>query len=217
VPRLHEHTESGCAGRRFSFLVLSPGVRFVLSIPCEPVLSDEHCSWATWQTYIKKWSTPSTCILEQKLSRAQHKAWFVLACLPIFPATPSQRLQKTQSLTHSPTQGTAINLDEIKRFEVTEVYSHPDAKVDIVFVHGLNGGPRHTWTSKGPLETFWPTQLLPVSLKSAQARILVYGYNADVYTFGSSKSARYVLNLFLGMLRVGCGLGNAVDMQVLSN
>lgn len=28
-------------------------------------------------------------------------------------------------------QGSAINLDEIKRFEVTEVYSHPDAKVDI--------------------------------------------------------------------------------------
>lgn len=28
-------------------------------------------------------------------------------------------------------QGSAINLEEIKRFEVTEVYSHPDAKVDI--------------------------------------------------------------------------------------
>ena len=28
-------------------------------------------------------------------------------------------------------QGSAINLDDIKRFEVTEVYSHPDAKVDI--------------------------------------------------------------------------------------
>ncbi|KAF8859266.1 hypothetical protein BDZ45DRAFT_364195 [Acephala macrosclerotiorum] len=84
--------------------------------------------------------------------------------------------------------GSAINLDEIKRFEVTEVYSHPDAKVDIVFVHGLNGDPRHTWTSKNN-GLFWPSQLLPVSLKSAQARILVYGYNADVYTFGSNKGS----------------------------
>ncbi|CZR64396.1 related to calcium-independent phospholipase A2 [Phialocephala subalpina] len=89
--------------------------------------------------------------------------------------------------------GSAINLDEIKRFEVTEVYSHPDAKVDIVFVHGLNGDPRQTWTSKNN-GAFWPSQLLPVSLKSAQARILVYGYNADVYTFGSNKGApRYVV------------------------
>lgn len=96
-------------------------------------------------------------------------------------------------LTRSCTQqGSAINLDEIKRFEVTEVYSHPDAKVDIVFVHGLNGDPRQTWTSKNN-GLFWPSQLLPVSLKSAQARILVYGYNADVYTFGSNKAGpRYV-------------------------
>ncbi|PVH71185.1 hypothetical protein DL98DRAFT_540272 [Cadophora sp. DSE1049] len=81
--------------------------------------------------------------------------------------------------------GSAINLDDIKRYEVTEVYSHPDAKVDIVLVHGLNGNPRNTWTA--PNGVFWPSQLLPASLKNYQARILVYGYNADVYTFGSSK------------------------------
>ncbi|KAH7395584.1 hypothetical protein BKA64DRAFT_643405 [Cadophora sp. MPI-SDFR-AT-0126] len=81
--------------------------------------------------------------------------------------------------------GSAISLDEIKRYEVTEVYSHPDAKVDIVLVHGLNGNPRNTWTA--PNGVFWPSQLLPAALKNYQARILVYGYNADVYTFGSSK------------------------------
>ena len=85
-------------------------------------------------------------------------------------------------------QGSAINLNEIKRFEVTEVYAHPDAKVDIVLIHGLNGNPRTTWTAKNGV--FWPTDLLPVTLKSAKARILVYGYNADVYTFGSGKSTR---------------------------
>lgn len=85
-------------------------------------------------------------------------------------------------------QGSAIKLDEIKRYEVTEVYSHPDAQVDVVLVHGLNGHPRGTWTAKNG-GVFWPSQLLPVSLKSAQARILVYGYNADVYTFGNESSA----------------------------
>ncbi|RDL32575.1 Uncharacterized protein BP5553_09031 [Venustampulla echinocandica] len=79
-------------------------------------------------------------------------------------------------------RGTAIDPKEIKRFELTEVYSHPDAKVDIVLVHGLNGDPHNSWTSTHGV--FWPTQLLPVTLKSAKARILVYGYNADVYAFG---------------------------------
>jgi hypothetical protein len=85
-------------------------------------------------------------------------------------------------------QGSTINLDEIKRFEVTEVYTHPDAKVDVVLVHGLNGDPRLTWTATNGV--FWPTQLLPITLKSAQARILVYGYNADVYAFGNNQSPR---------------------------
>jgi hypothetical protein len=92
------------------------------------------------------------------------------------------------------TKGSAINLDDIKRFEVTEVYTHPDAKVDIVFVHGLNGDPRRSWTAKNG--TFWPTQLLPTSLKSSQARILTYGYNADVWTFGSNKSPRHAATRF---------------------
>ncbi|PBP15673.1 LipA and NB-ARC domain-containing protein [Diplocarpon rosae] len=83
--------------------------------------------------------------------------------------------------------GSAINPGDIKRYEVTEVYCHPQARVDIVLVHGLNGNPRNTWTA--PNGVFWPSQLLPASLKAWQARILVYGYNADVYTFGSRKGA----------------------------
>ncbi|KFY52472.1 hypothetical protein V496_08418, partial [Pseudogymnoascus sp. VKM F-4515 (FW-2607)] len=83
--------------------------------------------------------------------------------------------------------GTITPLDQIKRFEVTEVYAHPEATVDIVLVHGLNGHPLNTWTAKNGV--FWPSQLLPVTLRQAKARVLVYGYNADVYTFGSDKGA----------------------------
>ena len=51
--------------------------------------------------------------------------------------------------------------------------------MDVVFVHGLDGHPYHTWRSEGN-GTFWPAQLLPSMLQEEKARILVYGYDADV-------------------------------------
>ncbi|KAI1385789.1 uncharacterized protein F4822DRAFT_438318 [Hypoxylon trugodes] len=81
---------------------------------------------------------------------------------------------------------------QISRYETTAVYTHPDAKVDVVLVHGLNGDPQRTWTSKN--DVFWPTDLLPTSLREARANILVYGYNADVYSkkHGSNPSDNFM-------------------------
>ncbi|KAF4968083.1 hypothetical protein FSARC_4501 [Fusarium sarcochroum] len=75
----------------------------------------------------------------------------------------------------------------IARYETTAVYTHPEAKVDIVLVHGLNGLPDKTWTAKNG--TFWPLDLLPTALKGAQANIMVYGYNADVYSKKNDRTA----------------------------
>ena len=62
------------------------------------------------------------------------------------------------------------------------------ATVDVVLVHGLNGDPQKTWTSE-KRKTFWPSQLLPPFLTDSKARILTYGYDADVVSFtdGASK------------------------------
>ncbi|KAI0538574.1 hypothetical protein GGR58DRAFT_467758 [Xylaria digitata] len=81
---------------------------------------------------------------------------------------------------------------QISRYETTAVYTHPDAKVDIILVHGLNGEPQKTWTAKNGV--FWPTDLLPVSLREARANVLVYGYNADVYSkkHGSTPSDNFI-------------------------
>ncbi|KAI0438650.1 hypothetical protein F4803DRAFT_554835 [Xylaria telfairii] len=89
-----------------------------------------------------------------------------------------------------PGQG-SIN-KQISRYEATAVYTHPDAKVDIILVHGLNGEPQKTWTAKNGV--FWPSDLLPVSLREARANVLVYGYNADVYSkkHGSNPSDNFI-------------------------
>jgi hypothetical protein len=67
------------------------------------------------------------------------------------------------------------------------VYTHPDAEVDIVLVHGLNGAPDKTWAASNGV--FWPRDLLPASLRGVPANVLVYGYNADVYSRRSDSSA----------------------------
>ncbi|KAF9884479.1 hypothetical protein FE257_001740 [Aspergillus nanangensis] len=54
------------------------------------------------------------------------------------------------------------------------------AVIDIVFVHGLHGGRTKTWTKD---DVLWPEELLPGDVPSA--RILTYGYDANVAHFWS--------------------------------
>ncbi|KAK5124654.1 hypothetical protein LTR85_001367 [Meristemomyces frigidus] len=56
------------------------------------------------------------------------------------------------------------------------VVNPADALVDIVFVHGITGNRRKTWTHSNG--TFWPEQLLPQDIPGA--RVLTFGYDADL-------------------------------------
>ena len=49
--------------------------------------------------------------------------------------------------------------------------------VDIVFVHGLNGHWKRTWTHENG--TFWPKDLLPHALPGA--RVFSYGYPSQIF------------------------------------
>lgn len=66
-------------------------------------------------------------------------------------------------------------------FGIQELYCPKDkeATIDIVAVHGLTGGALKTWTSNDG-KTCWlnNSELLPKYLKNA--RILTWGYNADI-------------------------------------
>lgn len=88
---------------------------------------------------------------------------------------------------NSTAQGTSAAESPVLRFGLTEVFAPTppaSAQVDLVFVHGLNGDPKNTWTSKAS-KSFWPRDLLPEFIKDQKARVLVYGYDADVASLGS--------------------------------
>jgi len=54
--------------------------------------------------------------------------------------------------------------------------------VDIVIVHGLNGDAVKSWTDS-TTKAFWPKDFLPYDVP--EARVLTFGYNADV-AFGNT-------------------------------
>lgn len=52
--------------------------------------------------------------------------------------------------------------------------------VDLVFVHGLNGGSESTWTKSKDPSTYWPQQWLPKDNAFQDVRIHTYGYECDL-------------------------------------
>jgi len=60
-----------------------------------------------------------------------------------------------------------------------------DADVDIVFVHGLTGNREKTWAHRNG--TFWPGTLLSEDIP--RARIMMFGYDADVVRFWTLASS----------------------------
>jgi len=67
-------------------------------------------------------------------------------------------------------------------YTLEELFTGRDASVDIVFVHGLNGEGRRTWTKNG---TLWPATLLPKDVPNS--RILSFTYDANVTRFDASQ------------------------------
>ena len=58
-------------------------------------------------------------------------------------------------------------------------------QADIVFVHGLGGYSRKTWTKNEDPELFWPSKFLPHESDVGRARIFTFGYNAHFRSAGS--------------------------------
>ena len=53
------------------------------------------------------------------------------------------------------------------------------AIADIVFVHGLGGGSKSTWTKSSEASLFWPQEWLPADAGFGDVRIHSFGYNSN--------------------------------------
>jgi hypothetical protein len=50
---------------------------------------------------------------------------------------------------------------------------------DLVFVHGLGGGSRSTWTKSGDPSLYWPQKWLPLDAAFGDVRVHSFGYNSN--------------------------------------
>ncbi|KAI5457511.1 hypothetical protein BGZ63DRAFT_80114 [Mariannaea sp. PMI_226] len=76
------------------------------------------------------------------------------------------------------------------------VQTHGTPTLDIVAVHGLNGGRWSTWSKE---DVMWLNNLLPAKLPTA--RIMTFGYNADLVINFSALGIRDHARKLLSLLR----------------
>ncbi|KAK2761351.1 hypothetical protein FQN54_001873 [Arachnomyces sp. PD_36] len=76
--------------------------------------------------------------------------------------------------------------DAIGPFGLNLLHEPPSPLFDVIFVHGLRGGLRKTWSKKRHHSYFWPKEWLPKDIEFKRARIHSFGYNSD---WGNAKES----------------------------
>ena len=98
---------------------------------------------------------------------------------------PSQTIT-SQTLTATNTPVPSAPIGEGQNYGVRVLHDGgPEARVDIVFVHGLTGNSYTTWLHKDK-RVHWPNDLLKQDLPDV--RILSFGYDADIANFWNPTS-----------------------------
>ncbi|KAK4244048.1 hypothetical protein C7999DRAFT_17669 [Corynascus novoguineensis] len=62
---------------------------------------------------------------------------------------------------------------------LTLLHEPSEPRIDFVFVHGLNGGSRRSWSATSDPSTFWPKEWLPSEAGFRHVRIHTFGYDSD--------------------------------------
>lgn len=93
------------------------------------------------------------------------------------------------------------------------VYEPPSRRiVDIIFIHGLGGTSRLSWSWNRDLSLFWPQEWLPLEPGLRDARVLTFGYNAH---FSSPTKDIFSISDFAKDLLLQMKFGNDHQVQSL--
>lgn len=105
------------------------------------------------------------------------------ATLPVFrrnrfASTLSRRSRLPAS---SPAESIPAAVADVKGgLGLTTLYEPSDPRIDFIFVHGLHGGSRKTWSlNPGDNSTYWPKEWLPREAGFENVRVHTFGYDSD--------------------------------------
>ncbi|PYH86403.1 NACHT and WD domain protein [Aspergillus uvarum CBS 121591] len=96
------------------------------------------------------------------------------------------------------------------------LHSPAEPLIDFIFVHGLGGGSRKTWSKTGSISHYWPQEWLPKDPAFKHVRVHSFGYDSDW-----SKGKDNCLDIFhfakslLGELSTSPHLGSKQTAMVL--
>ena len=103
--------------------------------------------------------------------------------------------------TTTPTASVTVpKIPETSTLGLQVLYEPPQKReVDLIFVHGLGGTSRGTWTLAKDARTFWPLEFLPSEAVIKNARISTFGYEAK-FQLGAGKSGMSILDFAKDLL-----------------
>lgn len=96
------------------------------------------------------------------------------------------------------------------------LYSPSEPHVDFIFVHGLGGGSRKTWSKTSSIAHYWPQEWLPKDPAFKSVRVHSFGYDSD-WAKGKENclNIHHIGKSLLGELSTSPLLSNAKTSVVL--
>ncbi|KFA52959.1 hypothetical protein S40293_09406 [Stachybotrys chartarum IBT 40293] len=95
---------------------------------------------------------------------------------------PDRSLPSRSDTSSSDISSLSPAVEERGRLGLTTIYEPPHSTAvvaDFIFIHGLGGSSRKTWSHSEDLGSYWPQSWLSADPDFADVRIHVFGYSAD--------------------------------------